>query len=213
MWVITFALTLIISMGGAYAYFTATASKKQSEMTTGIIRVGLTDTQLTASNLGSSSSTKILPGSTIKYSGNVQNTGNTDMYAVLEFSVYIEGTEDPIQTTYYSAAGTKLVYSDSKQEFVTVGATQIAAGAFQHFELDFKFDSSLDNRYKTKTATVIVTAHAIQYRNIENAVQAVNLPLSKTGGGITRLPSNYTQLQYVEAAGNQWFDTDIAYEW
>lgn len=29
------------------------------------------------------------------------------------------------------------------------------------------------------------------------------------GGGVTKLPSNYTQLQYIKMNGNQWFDTDF----
>ena len=139
MWVIVFALTLVISMGGAYAYFTATATKKQSEMTTAIIKVALTDTQLKTTSEGSTTATKILPGSTINYSGKVQNTGNTDMYALLEFNVFVEGSDEPIQTTYYTADGTKLVYSDSLKEYTT-GATQIAANATKDFNLTFTFD-------------------------------------------------------------------------
>lgn len=209
MWVIVFALTLVISMGGAYAYFTATATKKQSEMTTAIIKVALTDTQLKTTSEGSTTATKILPGSTISYSGKVQNTGNTDMYALLEFNVFVEGSNEPIQTTYYTADGTQLVYSDSLKEYTT-GATQIAANATKDFNLTFTFDKTYGNEYKGKTATLKVTAHAIQFRNIASAVAATNLLLDgSTGGGVTNLPSNYTQLEYVEMNGKQWFDTDF----
>lgn len=183
MWVIVFALTLVISMGGAYAYFTATATKKQSEMTTAIIKVALTDTQLKTTSEGSTTATKILPGSTINYSGKVQNTGNTDMYALLEFNVFVEGSNEPIQTTYYTADGTQLVYSDSLKEYTT-GATQIAASATKDFNLTFTFDKTYGNEYKGKTATLKVTAHAIQFRNIASAVAATNLLLDgSTGGG------------------------------
>lgn len=209
MWVIVFALTLVISMGGAYAYFTATATKKQSEMTTAIIKVALTDTQLKTTSEGSTTATKILPGSTISYSGKVQNTGNTDMYALLEFNVFVEGSNEPIQTTYYTADGTQLVYSDSLKEYTT-GATQIAASATKDFNLTFTFDKTYGNEYKGKTATLKVTAHAIQFRNIASAVAATNLLLDgSTGGGVTNLPTNYTQLEYVEMNGKQWFDTDF----
>lgn len=209
MWVIVFALTLVISMGGAYAYFTATATKKQSEMTTAIIKVALTDTQLKTTSEGSTTATKILPGSTISYSGKVQNTGNTDMYALLEFNVFVEGSDAPIQTTYYTADGTKLVYSDSLKEYTT-GATQIAASATKDFNLTFTFDKTYGNEYKGKTATLKVTAHAIQFRNIASAVAATNLLLDgSTGGGVTNLPTNYTKLEYVEMNGKQWFDTDF----
>ena len=209
MWVIVFALTLVISMGGAYAYFTATATKKQSEMTTAIIKVALTDTQLKTTSEGSTTATKILPGSTINYSGKVQNTGNTDMYALLEFNVFVEGSNEPIQTTYYTADGTKLVYSDSLKEYTT-GATQIAANATKDFNLTFTFDKTYGNEYKGKTATLKVTAHAIQFRNIASAVVATNLLLDgSTGGGVTNLPTNYTQLAYIQSTGAQYFDTDF----
>ena len=209
MWVIVFALTLVISMGGAYAYFTATATKKQSEMTTAIIKVALTDTQLKTTSEGSTTATKILPGSTINYSGKVQNTGNTDMYALLEFNVFVEGSDEPIQTTYYTADGTKLVYSDSLKEYTT-GATQIAANATKDFNLTFTFDKTYGNEYKGKTATLKVTAHAIQFRNIASAVVATNLLLDgSTGGGVTNLPTNYTQLAYIQSTGAQYFDTDF----
>lgn len=212
MWVIVFALTLVISMGGAYAYFTATATKKQSEMTTAIIKVALADTQLTTTASGSTTATKILPGSTINYSGKVQNTGNTDMYALLEFNVFVEGSNEPIQTAYYAPdeSNTKqIAYSDSLKEYTT-GATQIAASATKGFNLTFTFDKTYGNEYKGKTATLKVTAHAIQFRNIASAVAATNLLLDgSTGGGVTNLPSNYTQLEYVEMNGKQWFDTDF----
>lgn len=212
MWVIVFALTLVISMGGAYAYFTATATKKQSEMTTAIIKVALTDTQLKTTSEGSTTATKILPGSTINYSGKVQNTGNTDMYALLEFNVFVEGSNEPIQTAYYAPDGSntkQIAYSDSLKEYTT-GATQIAASATKDFNLTFTFDKTYGNEYKGKTATLKVTAHAIQFRNIASAVAATNLLLDgSTGGGVTNLPTNYTQLEYVEMNGKQWFDTDF----
>ena len=212
MWVIVFALTLVISMGGAYAYFTATATKKQSEMTTAIIKVALTDTQLKTTSEGSTTATKILPGSTINYSGKVQNTGNTDMYALLEFNVFVEGSNEPIQTAYYAPDGSntkQIAYSDSLKEYTT-GATQIAANATKDFNLTFTFDKTYGNEYKGKTATLKVTAHAIQFRNIASAVAATNLLLDgSTGGGVTNLPSNYTQPEYVEMNGKQWFDTDF----
>ena len=212
MWVIVFALTLVISMGGAYAYFTATATKKQSEMTTAIIKVALTDTQLKTTSEGSTTATKILPGSTINYSGKVQNTGNEDIYAVLEFNVFVEGSNEPIQTAYYAPdeSNTKqIAYSDSLKEYTT-GATQIAASATKDFNLTFTFDKTYGNEYKGKTATLKVTAHAIQFRNIASAVAATNLLLDgSTGGGVTNLPTNYTQLAYIQSTGAQYFDTDF----
>lgn len=211
MWVIVFALTLVISMGGAYAYFTATATKKQSEMTTAIIKVALTDTQLKTTSEGSTTATKILPGSTINYSGKVQNTGNTDMYALLEFNVFVEGSNEPIQTAYYAPdeSNTKqIAYSDSLKEYTT-GATQIAASATKGFNLTFTFDKTYGNEYKGKTATLKVTAHAIQFRNIASAVAATNLLLDGTSGNTETLPSNYTELAYIQSTGAQYFDTDF----
>lgn len=175
MWVITFALTLVVSMGSAYAYFTATAEKKQSSLTTGIIKIGFGDTTLTTSGSGGVINTRIVPGSQVEYNGIVQNTGNANMYSVLECSVYVEGSADPIQTQYYTATGTQLAYSDSQHQFTT-GATPIAVGGSKQFVIYFTFDSSYGNEYKNKTAQLKVVAYGIQQSHV-TALEATNILL------------------------------------
>lgn len=204
-WVVTFALTLLLSMGSAYAYFTATAQKKQSSATTGIIKIGLSDTTLSTTASGSLVSTKIVPGSQVAYSGIVQNTGTANMYAVLECSVYVDNTL--VQTAYYTADGTQLVYSNSSNAYTTE-ATPIAVGGSKTFILYFTFDTTYGNEYKNKSAQLKVVAYGIQQSHL-TALEATNILLNGTGGGTISLPSTYTQLEYVEMNGKQWFDTDF----
>ena len=180
MWVITFALTLVVSMGGAFAYFTATAKKQQSNMTTAIIKVGISNTKLTATGQTGALSTKIVPGSTVQYTGVVQNTGTAAIYALLECDVYVDGVL--IQTAYYTANGaTEMVYSPSEKKYTTE-STPIAVDGSQNFNLSFTFDSSYGNEYKGKTAKLYVIAHAIQQSHL-TALEATNILLEGSGGG------------------------------
>ena len=194
MWVIIFALTLIISMSGAYAYFTATAEKQQSSLTTGIIKVGFVADSTKIVETGSSTqvATKIVPGSSVTYQGLVQNTGTADMYAVLECHVTVDG--NTVQTQYYTATGTKLTYEDAQNAFTT-DATPIAVNATSQFKIEFVFDTGYDNSYKNKSATLQVVARAIQQSHL-TAVQATNQLLS---GYIPAdaLPAAYTRLEYI----------------
>lgn len=178
-WVVTFALTLLLSMGSAYAYFTATAQKKQSSATTGIIKIGLSDTTLSTTASGSLVSTKIVPGSQVAYSGIVQNTGTANMYAVLECSVHVDNTL--VQTSYYTADGTKLAYSNSSNAYTTE-ATPIAVGGSKAFILYFTFDPTYGNEYKNKSAQLKVVAHGIQQSHV-TALEATNILLNGTGEG------------------------------
>ncbi len=206
MWVIIFALTLIISMSGAYAYFTATAEKKQSSLTTGIIKVGFVADSTKIVETGSSTqvATKIVPGSSVTYQGLVQNTGTADMYAVLECHVTVDG--NTVQTQYYTATGTKLTYEDAQNAFTT-GATPIAVNATSQFKIEFVFDTGYDNSYKNKSATLQVVARAIQQSHL-TAVQATNQLLS---GYIPAdaLPAAYTRVEYIETAGEAYLDTGV----
>ena len=205
MWVIVFALTLVISMGGAYAYFTASTEKKQASATTGIISVGFSDdTKLVESSTGSSSNIKIVPGSTVSYHGYVKNTGTAAMYAVLECNVTVDSKI--VQTQYYTATGTKLSYSDAQNTFTT-DATAIAIGGQSQFNILFTFDKTYDNSYKNKTAKLQVVARAIQQSHL-TAVQATNQLLSGYIP-VDALPAAYTRVEYIETAGEAYLDTGV----
>lgn len=198
--VMLFLFIILLSMNGAYAFFTATATKRQSSMTTGVIKVGLEDTSMFASGQTSVGNIKILPGSTVQYSGSVKNTGNSDMYALLEFCVKIDNKE--VQTNYYTALGTEI--EKDQTGFIT-GSTPISVGKTQAFALTFTFDRALGNSYKNKDAQLIITARAIQKSNL-SPIQATNHLLSSvTGGGLVdSLPSAYTRLEYLEGTGTQY---------
>ena len=187
LWVIVFVLTLVVSMGGAYAYFTATATKKQATATTGIIRVKFDDNDPQIGVVSGSSvvnNALIVPGSTVYCSGTVINDGTVGMWAVLECSVYVDDMTTPVQTEFYQVNGsgttsaTKVLYdstADELEKFQT-SATQIAYQGSQNFSIEFKFATTYDNDYLKKSAKIVVIAHAIQESHV-TGVQATNLLL------------------------------------
>ena len=187
MWVIVFVLTLVVSMGGAYAYFTATATQKQATATTGIIRVKFdaTDPQIGVVS-GSSvvNDAMIVPGSTIYCSGTVINDGTVGMWAVLECSVYVDDMTTPVQTEFYQVNGsgmtgaTKVLYDSTAEEHerFKTSATQIAYQGSKNFTIEFTFSTTYNNDYLKKSAKIVVIAHAIQESHVAG-VEATNLLL------------------------------------
>lgn len=174
-------------MGGAYAYFTATATQKQATATTGIIRVkfGENDPKIVVSGSSVVNNAMIVPGSTVNYSGTVINDGTVGMWAVLECSVYVDDMTTPVQTEFYQVNGssstgaTKVIYdstaTDELQKFKT-SATLIAYQGSQEFTITFQFATTYNNDYLKKSAKIVVIAHAIQENHVEG-VQATNLLL------------------------------------
>lgn len=186
LWGCVFLLTLVLSMGGAYAYFTATAAKKQASATTGIIRVKVTDTDMKISNGSSSAGLKLVPGNEMRYAGKVVNDGTAPMFAVLECGIYLLNSTTPISVQYYDAKGNKLVYNSSTKQY-TSAATQIAVGASADFLISYTVSTALGNEYKNTKATMKIVAHAIQTANLGTssqsaAVHATNLLLAGTAG-------------------------------
>ena len=187
LWVIVFVLTLVVSMGGAYAYFTATATKKQATATTGIIRVKFDEPDPEKGVVCGDfvvNSTYIVPGSTVYCSGTVINDGTVGMWAVLECSVYVDGTKDPVQTEFYQVDGsgttgaTKIQYNSTADELkrFTTSATQIAFQGSKNFTIEFTFSTAYNNDYLKKSAQIVVIAHAIQESHVAG-VEATNLLL------------------------------------
>ena len=194
LWVIVFVLTLVVSMGGAYAYFTATATKKQATATTGIIRVKFDEPDPEKGVICGDfvvNNTSIVPGSTVYCSGTVINDGTVDMWAVLECSVYVDDMETSVQTefyevndSHYDSNGGKLLgagkikYNSTAEELkrFETSATEIAFQRSKDFTIEFTFSTTYNNDYLNKSAKIVVIAHAIQKSHV-GGVEATNLLL------------------------------------
>lgn len=182
-------LMFFLSMASVYAYFTATATKKESELTTAIIRVGFTDdTAATISSNSITDSSRIVPGETLKISGAVQNIGNSDIYTIIHYELFTQKVnEEEIQIVdkYYTFDGSTMVeiaeltsvnnsHTESARTLTADKTTML--GETVNFNLNHKFDFyEYDNTYQNGTVRYLVTAHAIQVANIDDAELATNL--------------------------------------
>lgn len=164
--------TFLLSMGCAYAYFTATTNQQQDTVNTAIIRVGFTDST-TIQNVSSPYliSERVYPGSTITVNGAVQNTGTYIIWAILELQVSVG--ENVVEQSYYTATG---VVIESSNGAYTTSATQINESSNSQFSLTYTLSQDYDNTYMNQPVTVSVIAHAIQYTNV-TGVEAVNIML------------------------------------
>ena len=164
--------TFLISMGCAYAYFTATTNKQQDSVSTAVIRVGFTDST-TIQNVSNPYiiTERVYPGSTITITGAVQNTGTYTIWVILELQVMVD--EDMVEQSFYTATGAMLERNNGSY---TTSATQINESSNSQFSLTYSLSHNYDNTYMNQPVTVSVVAHAIQYANI-TGVEAVNIML------------------------------------
>lgn len=170
-WIILPILLFLFSMNGVYAYFTASAQKQESTVTTAIVNVSLEDEEITSRTIKSVYDSYIVPGSDVLYTGTVVNTGTIKMYCVLEFNIVINGKV--ICNTFHNASGTKLTNNSTK---FTSGATVIEANGEVPFELSYTMDGNIyDNTYQGATIQLEITAYAIQYAHVADTVTAANM--------------------------------------
>lgn len=219
-------LMFFLSMASVYSYFTATASKKESDITTAIIRVGFTDsTDASIDSDSITSSSKLIPGETLKISGAIQNIGNSDIYTILHYELFTkkEGeTEIQIVDKYFTFNDSTMVEikdisnpDDSIPSAKKLTADSLTMlGETIDFNLSHKFDFyDYDNSYQNGTVRYLITAHAIQVANLTDGSQATKLlvPLEsnnyqlnfisgnsvQNGGGLTPSPTNPIEIQSV----------------
>ena len=173
---IVFAAILFAFFGGTYAYFTATAEAKQQQTQTAILRVGFSsdsDFKIQTSEL--TTRAKVEPGDAVNYTGKIQNVGNVDMYAILEFVIQVDGEEDFLHHEYYLPNGTIIT---KVGESYNTPAREIKATNSADFALTYTFSGEdYDNAFANKTINIKLVAHAIQTAHIESAVVATNIML------------------------------------
>ncbi len=166
-----------LSYGVVYAYFTATAKNTEGTITTGIIKVKFSDDAIISVADQAINNVSILPGDTVTISGSVVNDGTVSMYALLIVQVKVEEsrqgeeiTYTTVETAYYNAAGTKLVY-DATNDIYTTGSTLIEKSANQGFSIEYTFEGeNYGPEYQGKAIQVLVTARAIQTVNLDDGV-------------------------------------------
>lgn len=170
-------LLFCLSYGVVYAYFTATAKKAEGTITTGIIKVKFSDDSAISAIGQAIDKVSLLPGDTITIAGSVVNDGTVSMYALLIVEVKVEEsrqgeeiTYTTVETAYYNAAGTKLVY-DATNDIYTTGSTLIDKGGNKGFSIEYTFaGEDYGPEYQGRAIQVLVTARAIQTVNLNDGV-------------------------------------------
>ena len=173
-WIILPILLFFFSMNTVYAYFTATAKQQKANVTTATINVNFENEEVSTKTEQNVITEYVVPGSDIIYSGNVVNTGTIKMYCILEFNIMIN--DEVICNSFHTATGTKLTNNSTQ---FTSGATVIEKDGSSAFTLSYNLDGELyDETYMGATISMKVTAHAIQYAHVTDAIEAVNLLVS-----------------------------------
>ena len=174
MWILIPILMFFLAMGSVYAYFTATANSQETDFSTAIVRVGFSeDTSVTVVSSSDTFITTVLPGSTLRVQGKVENIGTMSIYSILEFTVNIDGQTQAVEQSYYTANGVELASSNGQY---STGATPIDANASAQFDLELSFDFyAYGDSFQGRGVTVKLTAHALQMKNIPSAVEATNI--------------------------------------
>ncbi len=188
-------------MGTAYAYFTATARKDGTQFTLAQIKVGFSDDTSTTIISSSTSSTvrNVLPGDYVAYTGSVVNIGTKNEFAIIEFQVTLDGESSPTTRAFYSADGLNLIVKQG-DNYITP-ATLIETKKSQAFSVKFRLNPNIyDNEFKNRIVQLKVTAYAIQYDNVLDAVLATNLLMKdkeSIGGGEIEIV-NYRVVQDID---------------
>lgn len=187
-------LVFFISMNTTYAFFTATATKKESTTTTATVQITFkTDGVSTVSASTESGEAMVIPGDTLTLTGSLTNVGSADAYAIMEFIVTVQKTgSTDIETVckkYYTFVDSTLTEITGTENNYSTNAGIITSNTSKHFTstnaLTFTFTgATYDNSYKNATMNYYINASAIQTANLastetESAKVATNLLMEK----------------------------------
>ena len=181
-------LLFFISMNATYAFFTASAMKKEATARTGIIRIEFNgDLTEQVNSTTVSETTKVLPGDILTLEGVVKNTGNSSCYVILEFKIDIatsgEETASSTQTKYYTFSGSTLTEIIETESGYSAVAFTLDENATKSFTLTYEFDLYVfDNTYKNATANYFVSAYSIQTKNLTDTTAVTTMLLEQAQG-------------------------------
>ena len=171
-------LVFCLTFGSTYAYFTATAKKQYSNLSTAIVRVDFSSE--TAGQIVSDTivvtNRAVEPGDRVGFGGAVVNIGNEPIYAMLIFEVVVSG--DTLDTIYDTADGKTELVAESDGKY-TASTTLIppTSNNTVNFSVNYLLDGNIyDNTYQGQSVSVNLTVLAIQQANVQ-ANQAINLML------------------------------------
>lgn len=129
------------------------------------------------------------------------------------YSAFAAGENIPTSKSYVDAA------IATKQDIIsaTTGASQVLTNTGTAGEYGTKeiYDSNATYGEQTDALIDAITMNTAVQNAIDSEFQCVeydenNECLLMQLGGITQVPTGYTQLQYLESTGTQWIDTGIA---
>lgn len=217
--IILIFLIFFISSSDVYSYFTATAKPQGATMTTATIRVGFTsDTAATIDSNSISDETRIVPGQTLKISGNIQNIGNSDIYMVLQYRLFTKKASDETETEiinkYYTFDESNNIEEITdltsptdtiKEAKLLQSEPETLLGELVGFNFSYDFDfHEYDNSYQNGTARYLLTAYAIQTTNLPEdeggpAVSATKLLIDEDF-----FESNNNRINYISGNSVQY---------
>ena len=184
-------LLFFISMNVTYAYFTATATEKKSTATTAVIRVGFdssTTTEINSNVLTSHVDNIFYPGDVLSAQGKIENSGKSNIYAILVFKVLVtKKGETEAQTAiekYYSfdGSGNQVEIVVSNNSFSNNACLIEAPNAnktnnyTRSFSVSYEFvGADYDDDYQEASVEYLIAAYAVQTTNLEGTgTQAEN---------------------------------------
>lgn len=183
-----------LSFGVSFAYFTASAKSIDGEITTGIIKVAVTDedgdTVSSASYIDTYSG-YLLPGGLINIAGYLKNGGTVPMYALLEVAFMIENGEDnegnkvflEKTVSYYTVGGADGEECDEMVlgagDRYTTSSTVLQKDDILPFSITYTISGEVDETDAGKEVRVKVVARALQFANVADGVEATNILLGK----------------------------------
>ncbi len=206
-------LLFFISMNATYAYFTATATKKESTTNTAIIKISLNNVSDSISRVTSETEEgkiqKLVPGDTLNINGTLVNSGSTSCYVIIEFSLEIKKINDAFSEThvkeYYTFENSEDGTTYTKKEIhgnpnnYSTQAGIILKDGTRNFNLTYTFTGNeYGNEYNQATATYKVRAHALQTGNLaateeESAKVATNVLMENFEYSSTKIYGNSIQ--------------------
>ena len=173
-------------MNATFAYFTATAAKKEATSTTGVVSIKFSNTKELVNSVETTSSTLLLPGDTLSLTGTVENAGSAQVYVLLEFIVSVKKsdstTEETVLHEYYTFVSSTLteITGTMGNYSINAGTIDATTNNTKSFSLSHKFDgATYDDTYQKAEVTYILYGYAVQSANI-SAADATDLLFEKT---------------------------------
>ena len=203
-------LLFFLSYNAVFAYFTATAGEKQASTQTAIVKIGFKAdengnyaTHEVISSSATNNASNLVPGDTLKANATVINTGNVNVYCIINFKLSVtkkSSTDEEIIAndfyTFTSAGGQLVTPLTLKDTYTTEAACLIAPNAEVKLNVQTKFDgSTYGNDYVGADVKYTYTAYAIQTSGLTpaSAISEILTSLLNGGNRITKIGGNSVQ--------------------